>query len=81
MKIWEPWLSSQAGFRREIFWDQRKEEALILVKWQNKNLWKKISTDQVNEIQKKFEEYVKNALKLNENPFKLINEGELYRQG
>ena len=35
--IWEPWLSSKEGFLgRQIFWDKEKEEALILVKWKNK---------------------------------------------
>ena len=79
--IWEPWLSSQEGFMgRQIFWDKEKEEALILVKWENRRLWKNISMKEVNDIQKKFEENVMLALKLNENPFKLIYEGELHKQ-
>ena len=33
-EIWEPWLSSQDGFLgRQLFWDKKKEEALILVNW------------------------------------------------
>ena len=80
--IWEPWLSRQDGFLgRQIFWNQEKEEALILVKWENKKLWKKIKMNEVNEIQEKFEENVKASLNLNENPFELIYEGELYKQG
>ena len=40
-EIWEPWLSSQDGFLgRQLFWDKEKEEALILVNWENKKLWK-----------------------------------------
>ena len=36
-EVWEPWLSIQDGFLgRQIFWDQEKEEALILVNWENK---------------------------------------------
>ena len=80
--IWEPWLSSQDGFLgRQIFWDKEKEEALILVNWKNKKLWKSISIEEVNEVQEKFEENVKSSLKLSENPFKLIYEGELDNQG
>ena len=81
-KIWEPWLFSQDGFLgRQIFWDKEKEEALILVNWKNKKLWKSIPMKEVNEIQEKFEENVKSSLKLSENPFKLIYEGELENQG
>ena len=81
-KIWEPWLSSQDGFLgRQIFWDKEKEVALILVNWKNKKLWKSISMKEVNEVQEKFEENVKSSLKLSENPFKLIYEGELENQG
>jgi len=81
-KIWEPWLSSQDGFLgRQIFWDKEKEEALILVNWKNKKLWKSIPMQEVNEIQYKFEEKVQRYLNINENPFKLIYEGELQKQG
>ena len=80
-KIWEPWLSIQDGFlRRQIFWDKEKEEALILVDWENEKLWKNISIKEVNQIQEEFEKNVKTALGNNTNPFKLINEGELYKQ-
>jgi len=81
-KIWEPWLSSQDGFLgRQIFWDKEKEVALILVNWKNKKLWKSISMKEVNKVQEKFEENVKSSLKLSQNPFKLIYEGELENQG
>ena len=81
-KIWEPWLSIQDGFLgRQIFWDEEKEEALILVNWKNKKMWKSISMREVNEIQDKFEENVKKSLNVNTNPFELIYEGELYKQG
>ena len=81
-KIWEPWLSIQNGFLgRQIFWDKEKEEALILVQWQNKKLWKSISMSEVNKIQEKFEDNVKTSLNVSENPFKLIYEGELEKQG
>ena len=81
-EIWEPWLSSQDGFLgRQIFWDKEKEEALILVNWENKKLWKSISRNEVNEIQEKFEENVKLSLNIKVNPFELIHEGELVKQG
>jgi len=80
-KIWEPWLSSQDGFLgRQLFWDKEKEEALILVNWKSKKLWKSIPMSEVKIVQEKFEDNVKTALKVNENPFELIYEGELYKQ-
>ena len=80
--VWDPWLSMQEGFLgRQIFWDKEKEEALILVNWKNKKLWKSIPMQEVNEIQYKFEEKVQRYLNINENPFKLIYEGELCKQG
>ena len=79
--FWEPWLSKQKGFMgRQIFWNKEREEALILVKWEDRKLWKNIPTQEVNEIQGKFEESVKKALKLEKNPFELIYEGELDNQ-
>ena len=81
-EVWEPWLSIQDGFLgRQIFWDKEKEEALILVNWKNKKLWKSISMNEVNKIQEKFEENVKTSLNINVNPFELIYEGELVKQG
>ena len=79
--IWEPWLSNKDGFLgRQIFWDKEKEEALILVKWKNKKLWKSIPMEEVNQIQKKFEEYVLSSINIDKNPFRLIFEGELDKQ-
>ena len=81
-EVWEPWLSIQDGFLgRQIFWDKEKEEALILVNWENKKLWKSISMNEVNKVQEKFEENVKTSLNTNVNPFELIYEGELVNQG
>ena len=80
-KIWEPWLSSQDGFLgRQLFWDKEKEEALILVNWESKKLWKNIPMSEVNVVQQKFEDNVKTALNIKENPFELIYEGELDKQ-
>ena len=80
-QIWEPWLSSQDGFLgRQLFWNKEKEEALILVNWKSKKLWKSIPMSKVNVVQEKFEDNVKTALKVEENPFELIYEGELDKQ-
>ena len=80
-EIWDPWLSSQDGFLgRQLFWDKEKEEALILVNWKSKKLWKSIPMSEVNVVQQKFEDNVKAALNVGENPFKLIYEGELDKQ-
>ena len=81
-EIWEPWLDTQDGFLgRQLFWDKEKEEALILVNWKSKKLWKSIPMSEVNIVQEKFENNVKTALNLSENPFELIYEGELDKQG
>ena len=80
-EIWDPWLSSQEGFLgRQLFWDKEKEEALILVNWKSKNLWKSIPISEVNIVQGKFEDNVKTALNVSKNPFELIYEGELHKQ-
>lgn len=78
---WEPWLSKKQGFLgRQLFWNEEKEEALILVFWESRYLWKSITMAEVNEIQKIFEENVKTLLNINQNPFKLVYEGELLQQ-
>ena len=80
-QVWEPWLSIQEGFLgRQLFWDKEKEEALILVNWKSKKLWKSIPMSEVNVVQQKFEDNVKAALNVGENPFELIYEGELDKQ-
>ena len=81
-EIWEPWLASQDGFLgRQLFWDKSREEALVLVNWKSKKLWKSIPMSEVNVVQEKFENNVKTALNVKENPFELIYEGELDKQG
>ena len=81
-QVWDPWLTSQNGFLgRQLFWNKSKEEALILVNWKSKKLWKSIPMSEVNEVQEKFEENVKTALNVSKNPFELIYEGELDKQG
>ncbi len=79
--VWEPWLAKQNGFLgRKIFYNQKTGEALLLVKWENRNLWKNISDEEVNKMQKIYEETVKSALDVDTNPFEFIYEGELFEQ-
>ena len=81
-EIWDPWLSSKDGFLgRQLFWNKEKEEALILVNWKSKKLWKSIPMSEVNIVQQKFEDNVKTVLNVEENPFILIYEGELDKEG
>ena len=80
-EVWEPWLSKQDGYLgRQIFYNQKKGEALLLVKWKNRNLWKNISDEEVNNIQKIYEETVISSLGVETNPFQFIYEGELFEQ-
>ena len=80
-EVWEPWLSKQDGFLgRQIFYNQKTGEALLLVKWKNRNLWKNISDEEVNKMQKIYEETVTSSLGVETNPFKFIYEGELFEQ-
>ena len=80
-EIWEPWLSKQDGFLgRQIFYNQKTGEALLLVKWKNRNLWKNISEEEVNKMQKIYEETVTSSLGVETNPFQFIYEGELFEQ-
>ena len=64
-----------------MYWDKEKEEALILVNWKSKKLWKSIPMSEVNIVQRKFEDNVKTALNVGKNPFELIYVGELDQQG
>ena len=51
-----------------------------MVNWKNKKSWKSIPMSEVNIVQQKFEDNVKTALNVSENPFVLIYEGELDKQ-
>tara|TARA_Y100001978_G_C23417795_1_gene302279 strand:+ start:59 stop:496 length:438 start_codon:yes stop_codon:yes gene_type:complete len=80
-EVWEPWLSKQKGFLgRQIFYNEKKGEALLLVKWESRNLWKNISDSEVNKMQKIYEETVTRSLGIETNPFVFINESELLPQ-
>tara|TARA_B100000212_G_scaffold337790_1_gene313249 strand:+ start:490 stop:654 length:165 start_codon:yes stop_codon:yes gene_type:complete len=53
---------------------------LLLVKWKNRKLWKNISVEEVDKIQKIYEKTVKSSLGIKTNPFEFIYEGELFEQ-
>ena len=72
---------SRCFLGRQIYWNKEKEEALILVNWKSEKLWKGISLSDVNQMQAKFEDNIKTSLNVSANPFKLIYEGELDKQG
>ena len=80
-EVWEPWLAQQEGFLgRQIFYNVDTEEALLLVSWKSRYLWKNIKTEEVNKMQSIFEENIKKSLEIENNPFELIYEGELFEQ-
>ena len=80
-QIWEPWLAKQEGFiGRKIFYNEEKEQALLLVNWKSRQLWKNISVEEVKRIQDLFESNINSTLNLSKYPFELIYEGEIYSQ-
>ncbi|WP_413683816.1 TIGR03792 family protein [Prochlorococcus sp. MIT 1011] len=76
---WEPWLLNKDGFLgRQLFWDPKDEEAILLIAWKSRDLWKKIPQSEVNFVQKEFENIArKETGETTGNPFPLIYEGEL----
>ena len=79
---WEPWLLKQDGFLgRQLFWDPKVEEATLLIGWESKEVWKKISQSEVNLVQLDFEKIAREEIgQSSGNPFPLIYEGELNPQ-
>ena len=76
---WEPWLLKQDGFLgRQLFWDPKAEEAILLIGWESRALWKNISKLEINLVQQDFEKIARNETGTTSgNPFPLIYEGEL----
>ncbi len=80
-EVWDKWLETKDGFLgRQIYWDEKRSQGLLLVTWESKQKWKKISEDEVLKIQKQFEGKVKEFLDMSSNPFDLIYEGELFKE-
>ena len=80
---WEPWLAQQTGFLgRDLLWDPETEEGTLLIRWSSREAWKAIPSEQVAEVQDRFEQLAREAMALPqemENPFPLVFEGELLR--
>ncbi len=79
---WEPWLSNQSGFlNRQLFWDEEREEAMLLINWETRSQWKAIPQKEIAAIQKQFEEVSRKETGLdNGNPFPITYAGELIQQ-
>ena len=80
---WEPWLAQQSGFLgRDLLWDPETEEGTLLIRWSSRQAWKAIPSEQVAEVQDRFEQLAREAMALPQemdNPFPLVFEGELIR--
>ena len=80
---WEPWLAQQSGFLgRDLLWDPETEEGTLLIRWSSRKAWKAIPSEQVAEVQDRFEQLAREAMALPQemdNPFPLVFEGELIR--
>ena len=80
---WEPWLAQQSGFLgRDLLWDPETEEGTLLIRWSSRQAWKAIPSEQVAEVQNRFEHLAREAMALPQemdNPFPLVFEGELIR--
>ena len=80
---WEPWLAQQTGFLgRDLLWDPETEEGTLLIRWSSREAWKAITSEQVAEVQDRFEQLAREAMALPQemdNPFPLVFEGELLR--
>ena len=78
---WEPWLAQQTGFLgRDLLWDPETEEGTLLIRWSSRQAWKAIPSEQVAEVQDRFEQLARDAMALPQemdNPFPLVFEGEL----
>ena len=80
---WEPWLAQQMGFLgRDLLWDPETEEGTLLIRWSSRQAWKAIPSEQVAEVQDRFEQLAREAMALPkemDNPFPLVFEGELLK--
>ncbi|MFM7676534.1 MAG: TIGR03792 family protein [Synechococcus sp.] len=79
---WDPWLRRQDGFLgRDLFWDEEREEGLLLIRWASREQWKAIPEPEVEAVQERFEQLARQATGQEEgNPFPLVLEGELQLQ-
>ena len=60
---WQPWLERQDGFLgRDLDWDPRLEQGLLLIRWASRAQWKAIEADAVDQVQQQFDSAVNSAL-------------------
>ena len=76
---WGPWLSKQSGFLgRELLWDPKKEEAMVLIRWASREQWKSIPQLELDDVQDRFERLARKATgQADGNPFPIEYESEL----
>jgi len=81
-KSWEPWLKEQKGFLgRQLLWDAEREEAILLISWASRSDWKTIPQEEIDHVQKTFEEIATDLTGKNGiNPFPIKSQGELFPQ-
>ncbi len=79
---WEPWLNNQEGFLgRQLFWDSKSQEAIVMISWSSRKDWKSIPQQEVDNIQYLFEKVAREEIGVKEgNPFPIKYEGELLPQ-
>lgn len=60
---WQPWLEQQDGFLgRDLYWDPKLEQGLLLIRWASRAQWKAIEADAVDQVQQRFDAEVNRAL-------------------
>ena len=81
-ETWEPWLQNKKGFMgRKMYWNKETQEATLLISWATRADWKNISSKEIADIQRLFEQKARLETGLKEgNPFPLTFEGELIPQ-
>ncbi|WP_315858740.1 TIGR03792 family protein [Cyanobium sp. CH-040] len=79
---WGPWLARQDGFLgRELYWDPRREQATLLIRWASRAQWQAIPGGELAAVQERFEHIARQATGHSRgNPFPLVFEGELEPQ-
>jgi uncharacterized protein (TIGR03792 family) len=83
LQTWDPWLREQKGFLgREVLWDNRRQEGVLLIHWATRQDWIAIPEAMVAAVQERFEAAAKKRLSLpahSANPFPLVYAGETSR--
>lgn len=60
---WGPWLAEQGGYRgRQLFWDQEREEGVLLIGWARRSDWKAIPAAGLDRVQERFEAAARRCL-------------------